>query len=109
MQVKDILKNKTPSSSATYKIMGRRSDGQLREGKGPKPVTPADHKIHIGHIIDSSQYNLRHEYDHGDELAFDYQRLSKEKLDKEAKALQNQTMRILNPIYRKMGLKLVTK
>lgn len=106
MRVKELF-NKTPSSNATYKIMSMRSDGQIMEGKGPKPKTPNDEKIHIGHIVDSGQYNLRHEFDHGDELAFDYQRLSKENKDKEAAVLQAQTLRILNPVYRKMNLKLV--
>ena len=67
-----------------------------------------DKKIHFDHIVDSGQYNLRHDHDHAKELAFDYQRLSKEK-PTEAKRLQSQTVRFLNPIYNKMGLKLERK
>ncbi len=100
-----VLSNKTPSSSAVYKIMSHRSDGQIMEGKGPKPATKVDEKIHFGHIIDSGEYNLRHSFDHTDELAFDFKRLSKEK-PKNADELRAQTMRILNPNFRKMKLKL---
>lgn len=100
-----ILKNNLPSSGAEYKIMSHRSDGQLMEGKGPKPKTEADKKIHFGHIIDSGEYNLRHSFDHTDELAFDFKRLAKEK-PLNAKELREQTIRILNPNFRKMKLKL---
>lgn len=103
----DILKNKTPHSSAEYKLnMQHRSDGQLMEGKGPKPSTPNDHKIHLGHILDSAEYNLRHDFDHSSELAYDYGRLSKD-APKDAKYIQDQTKRFLNPVWQKMGLKLV--
>ena len=104
-KISTILKNSTPSSSAEYKIMTHRSDGQLMEGKGPKPETETDKKIHFGHIIDSGEYNLRHSFDHTDELAFDFKRLSKEK-PLNAKELRAQTIRILNPNFRKMKLKL---
>jgi hypothetical protein len=104
-KVKEIFTNKLPSSKSTYTIMGHRSDGQIMEGKGPKPATPADHNIHEKHIVDSSYYNLRHSFDHTDELAFDYKRLSKD-LPANAKELQAQTMRILNPNFRKMNLRL---
>lgn len=104
-KISQILKNKTPSSKAVYTIMGHRSDGDIMRGKGPKPRTNTDKKIHFGHIVDSGQYNLRHTFDHSDELAFDYGRLSKEK-PQDAAALQAQTLRILNPNWRKMGLKL---
>lgn len=104
--VRDVLKNKTPSSSATYKIESTRSDGRMPDKK-TKPATETDKKIHFGHIVDSGQYNLRHEFDHGEELAFDYQRLSKEHKDKEAHQLQKQTMKILGPVYKKMNIRLV--
>lgn len=103
----DILKNKTPHSSAEYRLnMKHRSDGQLMEGKGPKPSTPNDKKIHLGHILDSAEYNLRHDFDHSTELAYDYGRLSKD-APKDAEFIQKQTKRFLNPIWQKMGLKLV--
>ena len=85
--------------------MQHKSDGQLMEGKGPKPKTPTDHKIHLAHIMDSGFYNLRHTFDHSDELAFDFERLSKD-IPKEANYLQSQTVRILNPNFAKMNLKL---
>lgn len=107
-QVKEIFENKLPSSKATYSIMAHRSDGQIMEGKGPKPSTKADHNIHKKHIVDSSYYNLRHSFDHTDELAFDFKRLSKD-LPANAKELQAQTMRILNPNFSKMNLKLERK
>jgi hypothetical protein len=103
--IKQIMTNSTPSSNATYKIMGERSDGRLPD-KNVKPATETDKKIHMGHIVDSGQYNLRHNHDHADELAFDFKRLAKEK-PKEAKKLQEQTLSILDPIYRRMKLKLI--
>jgi hypothetical protein len=107
-KVKDVLTNKTASSKAVYTIMGHRSDGDIMRGKGPKPSTKADKSIHLNHIVDSGYYNLRHSFDHTDELAFDFQRQSKDAPDA-AKALQAQTMRILNPNFRKMNLILEKK
>lgn len=76
--------------------------------KKPKPSTPTDQKIHLGHIIGSGQYNLDHDHDHSVELAYDYQRLAKE-VPKEAKKLRSQTVQILGPIFKKMDLKLEKK
>jgi hypothetical protein len=106
MKLSGVMKNTTPHSSATYELaMKHRSDGQLQEGKGPKPTTPADHKIHLGHILDSAEYNLRHDFDHSTELAFDFGRLMKDSPG-DAKFIVKQTKRFLNPVWSKMGLKL---
>lgn len=105
MKLSNVLENHTPSSKAVYTIMGHRSDGDIMRGKGPKPKTETDKKIHLGHIVDSGQYNLRHVFDHSDELAFDYKRLTKDK-PKDAQALKKQTIRIAGRNFKKMGLKL---
>lgn len=86
--------------------MKTRSDGRLPDRT--KPKTKADHEIHLSHIIDSGQYNLRHDHDHTKELVFDYGRLNKE-VPKEASKLQRQTLAIMNPLWSKMNLKLVRK
>lgn len=101
-----VLKNENPESKSVYTMMKHRSDGDILKGDGPPPTTPADHKIHNGHIIDSGEYNVAHSYGHLDELAFDYKRLKKADLSKDAEQLKAQTMRILNPVVKKMGLKL---
>lgn len=107
------LTSKTPYSSSTFKLMKTRSDGRIDPKDGgvkgnPKPKTPTDKKIHLGHIVGSGQYNLDHAHDHLEELAFDYKRLSKEQ-PKEAGVLQMQTNKILGPIIGRMGLKLEKK
>ena len=108
-KVSEIFTSKSAHSTATYAYqMQHKSDGQLMEGKGPKPKTPADHRLHLSHIVDSSYYNLRHSFDHTDELAFDFKRLSKD-IPKDAESLRAQTIRILNPNFSKMGLKLKEK
>lgn len=76
--------------------------------KKVKPSTKADNRIHLDHIVDSGQYNLRHNHDHAKELAFDYGRLIKDK-PAEARVLQKQTVKFLGPIYSSMGLKLEIK
>lgn len=101
--VRDVLTNSNQYSSAKYD-MSKRSDGQLPDKKS-KPTTTGDKKIHNSHIVDSGQYNLRHEHDHLEELVFDYERLSKEKPG-EAAQLQAQALKFLAPLYKKMGLKL---
>ena len=106
MKLSQVLKNSNQYSKATYD-MKTRSDGRLPD-KATKPATKADKRIHFDHIVDSGQYNLRHDHDHAKELAFDYKRLSKEK-PAEATRLQSQTIRFLGPIYNQMGLKLVRK
>jgi hypothetical protein len=105
-KVSQVLKNKLPSSSAEYTIESTRSDGRLPDRQ--KPATKADHKIHLTHIKDSGQYNLRHSHDHLSELVFDYQRLSKEDL-RLAAELQSRTLGVLNKQFTKMGLRLERK
>ena len=100
--VKDVLSNGNQYSSAKYKLL--RSDGRLPDKK-TKPSTNGDKKIHNSHIVDSGQYNLRHEHDHLEELAFDYERLCKERPE-EAARLQSQALKFLAPLYKKMGLRL---
>jgi hypothetical protein len=102
-KIATVLKNKLPSSSVEYKIMSSRSDGRLPDRQ--KPATKADHKIHMTHIKDSGQYNLRHTHDHMAELVFDYQRLRKEDL-RLAAELQSRTLGVLNKQFVKMGLRL---
>jgi len=98
------LTSKTPYSKATFK-MKTRSDGRGVVPGNPKPTTETDKKIHLGHIVGSGQYNLDHDHDHTEELAFDYQRLNKE-VPKKATKLQKQTIQVLNPIFKRMNLKL---
>lgn len=110
MQLSNILTSKTPYSTSQFKLMKTRSDGRIDPKDGgvkgsPKPKTPTDNKIHLGHIVGSGQYNLDHAHDHLEELAFDYKRLKKD-MPTEAGTLQLQTIKILGPIYSKMGLKL---
>lgn len=101
--VKQVLTSKTPYSVSKYEL--KRSDGQLSMPKNPKPTTANDKAIHMGHIIDSGHYNLDHTHDHMEELAFDYKRLSKEK-PVEAVKLQRLAVQVLNPMYKRIGLKL---
>lgn len=100
--IKDVLSNGNQYSSAKYKLS--RSDGRLPDKK-TKPTTPGDKQVHNSHIVDSGQYNLRHEHDHLEELAFDYERLAKER-PQEAEKLQSQALKFLAPLYKRMNLKL---
>lgn len=102
-KIAKVMTNSLPTSTATYKIMKKRSDGRLPDRE--KPATKTDHKIHMTHIIDSSMYNLRHEHDHGEEMAFDYDRIRKED-PRAALHYQKQIKSVLSPVYRKMGIKL---
>lgn len=99
--VSKVLQNTNNYSNAKYEML--RSDGRLPDRT--KPKTPADQKIHISHIVDSSQYNLRHAHDHEEEMAFDFKRLSKED-PKLAKTYQKQIKDVLNPVFKKMKLRL---
>jgi len=101
--VRKVMQNSLPTSHVTYKIMGSRSDGRLPDRS--KPATKRDDRIHMTHIVDSSQYNLRHEFDHADEMAFDFKRFTKED-NRLAKNYQKQIKSVLNPVYRKMGLEI---
>lgn len=92
------LKNSNKYSNAKYELL--RSDGRLPDRTEPK--TKADTQIHISHIVDSSQYNLRHAHDHEEEMAFDYGRLKKED-PKLAATYQKQIKNVLNPVFKKMG------
>lgn len=103
--VKQVLTSKTPYSKSTFKVESKRSDGTGVVTGNPKPTTSTDKKIHMGHIIGSGQYNLDHDHDHTEELAFDYERLMKEK-PAEAEKLQKQTVQILGPIFKRMGITL---
>lgn len=103
-KIATVLKNSTPYSNAKYEI--KRSDGRLPDRT--KPATKTDDVIHINHIKDSGQYNLRHTHDHMAELVFDYQRLSKEKT-RLAANLQARTLGVLNKQFPKMGLRLERK
>ena len=94
------LTNNNQYSNAKYEIL--RSDGRLPDRTDPK--TEADKKIHISHIVDSSQYNLRHAHDHEEEMAFDFKRLSKED-PKLAETYKRQIKDVLNPVFKKMKLK----
>lgn len=102
--IKGVLSNSNPYSKAIYKYEKTRSDGQLPDKKS-KPTTKGDKVIHNSHIVDSGQYNLRHEHDHLEELIFDYERLSKERPE-EAEKLQYQALKFLAPLYKRMGLKM---
>lgn len=102
--IKGVLTNGNKYSSAKYKYMDTRSDGRLPDKK-VKPATSGDKQLHNDHIVDSGQYNLRHEHDHLEELAFDYERLARERPD-EAVKLQAQALKFLAPKYKRMGLKL---
>ena len=101
MKLSQVLSNKNQYSSAKYELI--RSDGRLPDRT--KPKTKADSKIHMSHIVDSSQYNLRHSHDHSEEMAFDYDRLKKED-PKLAVKYAGQTIAVMNPVYKKMNLKL---
>ena len=101
MKLSQVLSNKNQYSSAKYELI--RSDGRLPDRT--KPKTKADGKIHISHIVDSSQYNLRHSHDHSEEMAFDFDRLKKED-PKLAVKYAGQTLAVMNPVYKKMNLKL---
>lgn len=103
--VKELVST-TPYSKQLITFMKTRSDGRLPDKT--KPTTPTDEKIHIGHIIGSSWYNLQHLHDHAEEVAFDYNRLHKEDPKYGAK-LTSQTKAVINPILRKMNLKITEK
>jgi hypothetical protein len=100
-----VLKSSTPYSKSTFDLESTRSDGRKVVPGNPKPTTSTDKKIHIGHIVGSGWYNLDHTHDHTVELAFDYNRLAKE-VPKKANDLQMTTLKVLNPIFKKMSLKL---
>lgn len=102
--VKQVLSSKTPYSKSTFKLKSR-SDGRNVVPGNPKPITDTDKKIHMGHIIGSGQYNLDHNHDHSEELAFDYERLIKEK-PQEADKLQKQIVSVLGPIFKRMDITL---
>lgn len=101
--IAQVLTSKTPYSKSTFKVESKRSDGSRVVPGNPKPTTDTDKKIHMGHIIGSGQYNLDHDHDHTEELAFDYERLMKEK-PQEAARLQKQTVQILGPIFKRMDI-----
>ena len=95
-----VLSNSNAFSKSTY-IMKKHSDGRLPDRT--KPATPADKKIHISHIIDSGDYNLRHEHDHAEEMAFDVSRFRKEDPALLERYIRN-ILGVMNPVYKKMGL-----
>jgi len=100
-KIKTVMSNSNYGSKSTYIIKRLRSDGRLPDRT--KPATARDTKIHLSHILDSSQYNLRHEHDHGEEMAFDYKRFLKEDT-KLVEQYSKQIRAVLNPVYKQMRL-----